>query len=126
MGKRSAAVTFMALLLCGCSHWSGVGDVRSPEACASRNGIWASWGELHWGGSLSKAEKRKTLCRLPTGDDGKACAGKPNECRGDCLAPKGAEIGQEAPGVCSSHFFRSEDALLIIDGKVTRDYPISE
>lgn len=118
---------FLPLLLCSaCSHMSAVSSDGNAETCSQRGGTWTSFRAIYPESMLGDEDKNRFVCRLPTPDGGKSCSGQLNECKGDCLAPKGTVVGQSAIGTCSSNYHRLLGELLVIDGEVRASYPITE
>lgn len=123
--KSASPLTLIFVLLSACATSSlddsGDSPMSSAEACAASDGEWIPFKDLYPGKDLIEDDMRRFVCNLRTHEGGKACTDN-RQCKGYCIAPAGAESGQEITGECSAYVQRVYGTLTVADGRVT--YPV--
>jgi hypothetical protein len=122
---QTATALILALALSGCAFSSQKADIAAERQCLAGGGEWIPIEIQHPGLKLEDHSRSLHICRLPTTDAGMVCTGPREPCQGECLAPRGAKLGQEvATGICSAHQMEPDGTLVIWGGHVHDGYPI--
>ena len=107
-----------AFAVAGCAHMHEASVAQQRAECEARAGVLTPFPDLYPGQQLSDVDKGRFVCNLPTGEEGKSCTNRIGQCKGACLAPTGASIGDAATGTCAARMLVPDGTLFIVDGVV--------